>query len=70
MVLVKNVSQHIEPNVDCDKEFQRTSRDRKEHEEQRRRRHGTDTSMYQFGTVSESYGQMSIHRNENTRLPR
>ena len=40
-------TQQLEPNMDHDKEFQRTSRDRKEHEEQRRRHHRTDTSMYQ-----------------------
>ena len=69
-VTMTPVTQHIEPKADCDEEFQRTSRDRKEDEEQRRRGHGTDMSMYQVDTVSEPYGQTCIHRNENTRLPR
>ena len=41
--------------MDCDKEFQRTSRDRKEHEEQRRRHHGTDMSTYQVDTEFQSH---------------
>ena len=38
-VTVTPVTQDIEPNENHDKEFQRTSRDKKEHEEQRRRCH-------------------------------
>ena len=41
--------------MDHDEEFQRTSRDRKEDEEQRRRCHGTDTSMYQVDTQFQNH---------------
>ena len=54
-VTVTPATQYIEPNMDCDKEFQRTNRDRKEHEEQRRRHHGTDTSMYQVDTQFQNH---------------
>ena len=43
-VIVTPVTQDIESHVDCDNEFQRTSRDRKEYEEQRRECHRTDMS--------------------------
>ena len=49
------VTQDIESNVDHDKEFQRTSSDRKEHKEQRRGCHGTDTSMYQVDTQFQNH---------------
>ena len=49
-ITVTTVTQDIEPNVDCDEDFQRISRDRREHEEQRRRCHGTDMSTYQVDT--------------------
>ena len=39
-VTMRRVTQHIAPNVDHDKEFQRTSRDSKKDEEQGRRCHG------------------------------
>ena len=54
-VTVTSVTQHIEPIVDHNQKFQRTSRDRKEHEEQRRRSHGPDTSMYQVDTRFHNY---------------
>ena len=54
-VTMTPVTQHIEPNMDHDEEFQRTSRDRKEDEEQRRRCHGTDTSMYQVDTLFQNH---------------
>ena len=64
-------TQHIEPNVDHDEEFQRTSRDRKEHEEQRRRFHRTDMSTYQVDTqfqnhmVRHAYTKMKTHDHQN-----
>ena len=54
-VTVTPATQHIEPNMDHDDEFQRTSRDRKEHEEQRRRHHGTDMSTYQVDTQFQNH---------------
>ena len=41
------VTQDIEPDVDCDEDSQRISRDRREQEEQRRRCCRMDTSTYQ-----------------------
>ena len=54
-VTVTPVTQDIEPNMNCDEEFQRTIRDRKEHEEQRRRCHRTDMSMYQVDTQFQNH---------------
>ena len=48
-VTIRHVTQHIEPNMDHDEEFQRTSRDSKEDEEQGRC-HGTNMSTYQVDT--------------------
>ena len=46
-VTMRCVTQHMEPNMDHDKEFQRTSRDDKEDEEQGRTCHRANMSMYQ-----------------------
>ena len=47
---VTPVTQDIEPDVDCDEDSQRISRDRREQEEQRRRCHRMDMSIYQVDT--------------------
>ena len=49
-VIMRHVTQQIEPNMDHDEEFQRTSRDRKEDEEQGRRCRGTYMSTCQVDT--------------------
>ena len=54
-ITVKPVTQDIKPKMDHDKEFQRISRDRKEHEEQRRRCHRTDMSTYQVDTQFQNH---------------
>ena len=46
-VTMRCATHHMELNVDCDEELQRTSRDGKEDEEQGRRCHGTSMSIYQ-----------------------
>ena len=75
-VTVTPVTQDIEPNVNHDKEFQRTSRDRKEHEEQRRRCHRTDMSMYQVDTqfqihmVRCAYTDMKTHDHQDNNKER
>ena len=68
---VTPVTQDIEPNVDHDKDSQRISRDRREHEEQRRRCCRMDTSMYQVDTQFPNHMVRHTDKiNENTRLPR
>ena len=75
-VTVTPATQHIEPNMDHDDEFQRTSRDRKEHEEQRRRHHGTDMSTYQVDTqfqnhkVRHVYIEMKTHDHQDNNKER
>ena len=72
-ITVTPVTQDIESNVDRDKEFQRISRDRREHEEQRRRCHRTDTSTNQVDTqfqnrmVRHAYKEMKTqdHQDNN-----
>ena len=49
-ITVTPATQDIEPNVDHGKDSQRISRDRREHEEQRRRCHGMDALTYQVDT--------------------
>ena len=52
---VTPATQHIEPNMDHDKDSQRISRDRREHEEQRTRCHGMDMSTYQVDTLFQNH---------------
>ena len=66
-VTVTPATQDIEPNMDHDKEFQRTSGDRKEHEEQRRRCHGTVMSTYQVDTQFQNH--MVRHANKEMKTP-
>ena len=54
-ITVTPATQDIQPNMDCDKDSQRISRDRREHEEQRRRCHGMDMSMYQVDTQFQNH---------------
>ena len=65
-VTMRCASQHIEPNMDCDKEFQRTSRDSKEDEEQGRRHHGTNMSMYQVDTQFQNHMARCAHSEMKT----
>ena len=46
-VAMRNVTHHMEPNVDHDDELQRTNGESKEDEEHGRKRHGTNTSTNQ-----------------------
>ena len=54
-VTVRHVTHHMEPNVDCDDEPPRTSREDKKDEEQVRRSHGTNMSMYQVDPKSQTH---------------
>ena len=54
-ITVTPATQDIEPNVDHDKDSQRICRDRREHEEQRRRCRGMDMSMYQVDTQFQNH---------------
>ena len=54
-IAVTPVTQDIESDVDHDKDSKRISRDRREQEEQRRRCHGMDTSMYQVDTQFQNH---------------
>ena len=65
-VTMRHVTQHIEPNMDCDKKFQRTSRDRKEDEEQGRRHHGTDMSAYQVDRQFQNHMARCTHTQMKT----
>ena len=65
-VTMRRVTQHIEPNMDCDEEFQRTSRDSKKDEEQGRRCHGTDMSMYQVDTQFQNHMARHAHTEMKT----
>ena len=65
-VTMRHVTQHIEPNMDHDKEFQRTSRDSKEDEEQGRRCCGTDMSMYQVDTQFQNHMARCAHTEMKT----
>ena len=65
-ITVTPVTQDIEPDMDCDEDSQRISRDRREQEEQRRRCQGMDTSTYQVDTqfqncmVRHTHNEMKI----------
>ena len=52
---MRHVTQHMEPNMDCDDETSRTCREDKEDEEQVRRSHGTNMSMYQVDPISQTH---------------
>ena len=59
-------TQHIEQNVDCDEEFQRTCRDSKKDEEEGKRHHGTNMSTYQVDTQFENYMARHAHTEMKT----
>ena len=65
-VTVTPATQDIESNVNHDEEFQRTSRDRKEHEEQRKRCHGTDMSTYQVDTQFQNHMVRHAYKEKKT----
>ena len=67
-VTMTHMTQHIEPNVDRDKEFQRTSRDSKEDEEQGRRCHGTNMSTYQVDIQFQNHMARCAHTEMKHRI--
>ena len=58
---MRYVTQHIEPIVDHDIKFQRTSRESKDDEEQGRRHHGTNMSTYQVDTQFQNHMSRCTH---------
>ena len=67
-ITVTPVTQDIDPNVDHDKELQRISRDRKDHEEQRRRCHRTDMSMYQVDAQFQNHMVRHTYKEIKTKI--
>ena len=54
-ITVTPATQDIESDMDHDKDSQRISRNRREQEEQRKRCHGVDMSMYQVDTQFQNH---------------
>ena len=54
-ITVTPATQDIEQDMDCHKDSQRISKDRREQEEQRRRYQGMDMSMYQVDTQFDNH---------------